>query len=172
MKQWTRRLWLSKLEWKLFALNLTPGLTWGLVGLAIAHRVFGMNDPWRFHEWEMARPSILFGMTLGVPSYAIYWLRSGCPKIRQFQEHLVEVVLTVTFGIAWGCIGWVCLGVIGVFFGQPAGIVFAMFAPFYGGVFALVTVLPASILMRPLHSMFLERWHFEENQKNIVIAKA
>ncbi len=150
-------------EWQIFAVCLIPGLTWGLVGLMIAHRIFGLNQSSRFLEWDVARPSIVAGMTFGVPIYAVNWLRRGCPQFKRFRDHLLESVNCIFCGLVCGCFGWGLIAIIAIFFGQFGAMLMAMVAPVVGLYFAFFTVIPASLLMRPLVHLLLEKW-FEEFQ--------
>jgi MFS family permease len=156
---------ISKQEWHLFAICLIPGLTWGLVGLVIARYVFGLTQASRVYEVEIISTSIVIGMTFGVSSYAVNWIRRGCPKFTQFRDHLVESMKCVLYGIYCSSLGFMVMGFVGLFFGQVIGIMFAIIAPFLGLMASFFTVIPASLLMRPLLHLLLEKWFMEFQNK-------
>ncbi len=156
---------MTKQEWHLFGICLFPGLLWGFIGVAIVQILFGLNFQGMVYEWALVRVSMVIGMTFGVSSYAVNWLRRGCPKFTRFRDHLLESIKCVLYGIYCGCFGWMVVGAFGLLFGQPFAIFAALAAPLIGAIYAVFTVLPASILMRPLLNLLLEWWSQRHSEK-------
>jgi hypothetical protein len=176
-----RWIGLSKLEWQFFAINLIPGLTWGLCGVLFAQRILGINNSGRFGEWEFARPVIVIGMCLGVPTSAIRWYRRGCPTQIGLLNQFVAGFNNVLFGIIWGVLAsfvFVLIGSLGIWLMSPQnapldfsalflGIPLVFFGAMIWGIVASIwTVIPISLIMQPLTNLVWEKW-FTTNEKEI-----
>ncbi len=163
---------MSKQEWHIFGFCLLPGLLWGSLGLFIARYILGFTQASRIYEMEIASISIVVGMTFGVPSYAVNWLRRRCPKFTQIRDHLLESIKCVSYGIYCASLGFLVMGLAGLFIGQVIGVLLALTAPFMGLMVAIYTVIPASLPMRPLVNVMLEHWYSEQIQKNALTPKS
>jgi hypothetical protein len=165
----------SRLERWLFFTSLLPGASWGLLGIALASQLPSMVTNSRFGEWDIARPWIIIGMTLGVASSSVVWHRRVRRDGSSVVYGLFWSLCCVAHGIVWGALG-VGLVAVGrgllskpmdggsamVLVALPLGVLLVgTIGLIFGSFYAIVTVLPVGLLVFPLTE---ELWRRTEAQ--------